>query len=136
MPLAQAQINPQPTLAVAPLDTSSAWFSAGDVMNVILVLGVLAIAFSFWRAQKDRTNDINFFDLLLEPMDDGKKRLSLLKSMAIGGWAIYSWAIVRWIITGSITTADMQSYAAACLAPILAAVISNAATRRKEKTDG
>jgi hypothetical protein len=124
MPLAQAQINPQPTLGVAPIDTADAWFSAGDVMNVILVLVVIGIGISIWRAQRDKENRFNLFDLI---MDEG--RLSLLKCMAGTGFAVYTWAVIRWIITGSVTTQDMREYAIACIAPVLVAIISNAKAR-------
>lgn len=134
MPLAKAQsVNPGPTLSVTPIDTADAWFSAGDIMNVVLVLGIIAILISFYRAHKDKTNQFNLLDLIMEKDEDGSKRLSLLKSMAAGGWAVYTWAVVRWIVTGSVTTGDMQSYAAACIAPVVAAVVANAAARKKDK---
>lgn len=126
MPLAQAQIDPRPTLGIAPpIDTGDAWFSAGDIMNAILVLAVIGIAISFWRAHRDKSNNFNVLDLIMEPGRDGVKRLSLLKCMCMTGFAVYTWAIVRWIITGSVTTSDMREYAIACIAPVVAAIIAN-----------
>lgn len=98
-------------------------------MNLVLVLGVLAIGASVYRAQRDKAfMQFNLFDLI---MDDGK--LSLLKCMAGTGFAVYTWAVVRWIIVGSVTTQDMREYAIACIAPVIVAVIANAKKRVEEQ---
>ena len=89
---------------------------ATDIAGIIFLI---LLVFSFWRMQRDPTNNFNLFDMV---MDGG--RLSRLACVFIGAFAVCSWVIVRLAIDGKMTEGYMTSYGAIFVAPIIAKLFS------------
>jgi hypothetical protein len=88
-------------------------------MQAILVLLVIGLAYSLYRAQKDETLKFNLFDLIVG--HDG--RLVPENCIVMCAFGVHTWAIIAWIVVGVVSTADFTAYGGIWVAPTIAKLI-------------
>lgn len=89
------------------------------IADAVLVLVALLLVWSFWKAQKDKSNVFNLFDLV---MDNGRLSRSGTAFMAV--LCITSWAFVRAVLDGKMTEGYFTSFGAMWVAPLIAKMFS------------
>lgn len=97
-------------------------------MQIFLVLGLIAIFVSFWRAHHSKTFEFNAFDLLME---NGK--VSKIAVAFMGVLAVTTWVIVDLQITGRMTEGYLTTYGAMWVTPLVARVVFNKQESPPEK---
>jgi len=91
-----------------------------SVMNIILALGVLLIAYSFWRAHSKPGFDFNAFDMV---MHEGRVDKIAVVFMAV--FAVTTWVIVDLQIKDKLTEGYFMSYGGLWVTPLVAKVVFN-----------
>lgn len=84
-------------------------------MYGILAMFIAAVAVSFYRLQKDKTNDFNLFDLLMEG-----GRVSRIAVAFMVTLIVTSWIMLKLAIDQKMTEGYLVSYGAMWVAPIIA----------------
>lgn len=80
-----------------------------------LLIVALAVAWSFYRAQKDRTITFNLLDLIIE-----NGRVSKLACVFMGAFAVSSWVVIKVALDGKMTEGLFMAYGTVWVAPIIA----------------
>lgn len=89
--------------------------------DAALLILVLVIAWSLYRAQKNPAVSFNLFDLITE---NGK--VSKLACVFLGSFAVTSWAFIKVAIDGKMTEMLFAAYGAIWIAPIMAKLFAPA----------
>ncbi|MEO6146535.1 MAG: hypothetical protein ABIT70_05675 [Sulfuriferula sp.] len=90
------------------------------LMNALPIIFLLLIAWSMYRAQRDRAfAQFNLFDLLME-----NGRLSRIAIVFFGAFAFHTWVLARLTLDGKITESYMTFYGLTWAAPIIAKMFS------------
>ena len=87
--------------------------------DAALLLLVIALAWSFYRAQKDHTSTFNLFDLLMENGKLSKVSVAFMITLCVT-----SWAMLRMVIDGKLTDGIFMGYGAMWVAPLVAKLYS------------
>lgn len=88
------------------------------VQDGILLIGVLCIAWSVYRAQI-RDPEFDFFDLLKE-----NGRVSKISCIVMGSWAAMTYVFVGMYRGGKMTETLLLAYGGLCFAPLIAKMFS------------
>ncbi len=88
----------------------SDYFLSGFLLTFLAVLGI-----SFYRLQKDATNDFNLFDILME-----RGRVSRIAVAFMTTLVITSWIMIKLTVDGKMTEGFLMSYGGMWVAPIIA----------------
>lgn len=97
-------------------------------MQVGLLLALIAILVSFWRAHHSQTFEFNAFDLLME---NGK--VSKIAVAFMGVLAVTTWIMVDLQVTGKMTEGYLTTYGAMWVTPLIARVVFNKQESPPEK---
>lgn len=87
--------------------------------DALLMLFLLALGWSFYRAQRDPANVINLFDLVLD-----KGRINRIAVAFMVTLCVTSWVIIRLALDGKLTEGFFAGYAAAWITPMVAKLFS------------
>lgn len=99
-----------------------------DWMVVVLILVLLAIIYTFYRAQYDETFiTFNLYDLIME-----NGRLSRNGVVMMGAFALTSWMMINLTLNGKITEGYLLAYGSMWVAPGITARIVNGATTKDQ----
>ena len=88
--------------------------------DIIALVLVLLIGFSFWKLHRDKSSSFNVFDLVME---GGK--LGRLACVFMGAFFVASWVMIRVALDGKMTDAYLLAYCGAFVAPIIAKLFSS-----------
>lgn len=83
--------------------------------DAALLIIAMLIAWSFYRAHKDRQFRFNVFDLIME-----HDKVSRLACAFMGSFLVSSWIMVRVTLDGKMTDTLFAAYGAIWVAPIIA----------------
>lgn len=87
--------------------------------DALLLLFLLVLIWSFYKAQRDPANVINLFDLV---MDKGRiNRISVAFMVTL---CVTSWVIIRQALDGKLTEGMFVGYGAMWVAPLVAKLFS------------
>lgn len=89
-----------------------------DWMVVALIVVLIVIAISLYRAQKDGTNTLDLYDLVME-----NGRLSRIAFVLVGAFAVTSWMMVSMTLNGTMTEGVFGLYLTAWVAPVVTRII-------------
>lgn len=89
-------------------------------MQMFLLLSLIGIGVSFWRAHHSPTFEFNAFDLLME---NGK--VSKIAVAFMGVLAVTTWIMVDLQVTGKMTEGYLTTYGAMWVTPLIARVVFN-----------
>lgn len=87
--------------------------------DAAMLITILALAWSFYKAQKDPTSVFNLFDLI---MSDG--RLSRIAVAFMVTLVATTWIMIRLTLDGKLTEGYFTGYALAWIAPVVAKLFS------------
>jgi hypothetical protein len=121
---------PDAIVTAAPVpDNFDVLLSRPVLMTAVLVLGVLFLFWSFWRAQKAEYS-FNALDLV---MQDGKvSRIGTSYMIVLG---VTTWIMVNLTLNGRLTEAYFMAYVTAWVAPLVARVVFGQTTPPDQKKD-
>lgn len=91
--------------------------------DAALLIVVLLIAWSFYRAHRRTDFVFNVFDLVME---NGK--VSKMACVFLGSFAVSSWMMIRVTLDGKMTEMLFAAYGAIWVAPIITKLVSNQTT--------
>jgi len=91
-----------------------------------LLIIALAVAWSLYRAQRNKDYSFDLFDVIME----GSK-VSRLACVFMGSFAVSSWIMVRLTFDGKMTEGMFTAYGAVWCAPIIAKLFAQST---KEKS--
>lgn len=80
-----------------------------------LLIVALVIAWSFYRAHRDKSFAFNLFDLLME-----NGRLSKVACIVMGAFTVHTWIMVRLTFDAKMSEGYLTIYGATWVAPLLA----------------
>ena len=83
--------------------------------DAAMLIGLLALIWSFYRAQKDPANVLNLFDLV---MDNG--RISKVSVAFMTTLCVTSWIMLRLALDGKLTEGYLTSYGLMWVATLVA----------------
>ena len=86
-----------------------------------LLIVSIVIAWSIYRAHRDRDYTFDFFDLLME-----NGRLSRLACVFMGSFVVSSWIMIRLTLDAKMTEGMFLAYGTVWVAPIIAKLFSPA----------
>ncbi len=90
------------------------------LMHVILSVGFIAVAVTFWNAHRRTDVQFNALDLVME---NGRvSRIAVAFMLVLG---VTTWVIVDLQIKGALTEAYFLAYSGAWIAPLVARVVFN-----------
>jgi hypothetical protein len=89
--------------------------SADAALMVLLLL----VVWSFYRAQRDPATTFNLFDLVTEG-----GRVSKLACAFVGGVMVLSWIMIRLTLDGKMTEGYVGLYGGIVIAPVIAKLFS------------
>lgn len=92
-----------------------------DWMVVALIIVLIVIVVSLYRAQKDGSNTLDLYDLVME-----NGRLSKSAFVMMGSWAVTSWMMVTLTLNGKMTEGIFGLYCTAWIAPVVTKIIKGA----------
>lgn len=92
-----------------------------------LLIVVLVIAWSLYKAHRRVENDFSLFDLLME-----NGRVSKIACVFLGSFAVFSWIMVRLTLDGKMTEGYIGLYGATWAAPLIAKLFSPAPMEREK----
>jgi hypothetical protein len=87
--------------------------------DLVLLAGVVAVAWSCWRAHRARSHEFNLFDLLME-----NGRLSRLACAFMLTLGVSTWIMVRIALDGKMTEGYLIAFGGMWVAPIVAKLFS------------
>lgn len=90
------------------------------ITDAMLVIGILIVSWSFYRAQRRTDFQFNTFDLLME---NGK--VSKSSAVFMGTFAVTSWVMISLTLDGKMTEGYLGAYGAMWVAPIISRMFSN-----------
>lgn len=86
-----------------------------------MLIIVLMLAWSFYRAHKDPAHQFNVFDLLLDSGKVSKMAFAFLVTLAVT-----SWIMIRLTVSGKLTEGYFTAYGLMWVAPLVAKLFSPA----------
>ena len=89
--------------------------------DAALLIVALMVAWSFYRAHRNRTFQFDVFDII---MDGG--RVSRLACIAMGAFVVASWVMLRLTLDSKMTEGYLGLYLGACFSPIVAKLFAPA----------
>lgn len=89
------------------------------VTDAVLMVCILIIGWSFYRAHRDPRIDFNLLDLLLE-----NDRVSKKSVLVMGAFAASTWIVIRLTLDGKLTEGYFTAYMAAWVAPMIAGMFA------------
>lgn len=124
---------PAPTVVVqaAPVVVPPVQVSTGFVQifgvsvypsAVMLTMVALVVLYMLWRSQKS-LKDFDVFDLLMDTLSDGTRRVSGIKSVFVASFVISSWVIVDQEIKGTLNAEMFFAYLSVWAASAIAKVV-------------
>lgn len=87
--------------------------------DAAMLLLLLALCWSFYRAQKDPANVFNLFDLVLDGGRISKVSVAFMTTLCVT-----SWIMLRLTLDGKLTEGYMTSYGLMWVAPLVAKLFS------------
>lgn len=85
------------------------------VADGLLLAFLLVLIWSFYKAQRDPTNVINVFDLVMD-----KGRINRISVAFMATLCVTSWVIIRLALDGKLTEGFFVGYGAMWVAPLVA----------------
>jgi hypothetical protein len=89
-------------------------------MQVILIISAIAIAYSFWKAQKEPGFNFNAFDLLMENGHVSKIAVAFMLVLFVT-----TWVIIDLQISSKLTEGYFTMYGTLWVTPLVAKVVFN-----------
>ncbi len=99
------------------------WGFTINPMVIVLTLAIVAVIVLLWRAQKERGNDFDFWDLLMDVQADGSRKASVAKGAFMLTFALSSWVVVDQEIKGTLTDTIFSAYLLTWAGSLIASVI-------------
>lgn len=93
-----------------------------DWMVVALIAALVIISISLYRAQKDGTNKLDLYDLVME-----NGRLSRTAFVMMASFVVTSWIMVTLTLNGKMTEGIFGLYCTAWVAPVVTRIIKGPA---------
>lgn len=87
--------------------------------DAAILIVALVIAWSLYRAHRDKEFAFNLFDLLMEA-----GRLSKISCLVMGAFTVHTWIMVRLTFDGKMSEGYLTIYGATWVAPMLARMFS------------
>lgn len=89
------------------------------ITEALFSIGVLAVVWSVYRANRNPEIDFNVLDLLLE-----NNRVSRKACLVMGAFSVSSWMVIRLTFDGKLTEGYFGAYMAAWVAPMIAGMFA------------
>jgi len=89
--------------------------------DAALLILAMVVAWSLYRAHRDKGTTFDLLDLLVE-----NGRVSKLACVFLGSFGVSSWIMIRVTLDGKMNELMFGAYAAAWIAPIIAKLFSTA----------
>ncbi len=90
--------------------------------DAALLIVALAVAWSFYRAHRNKDFTFNVFDLIME---GGK--LSKISCLVMGAFTVHTWIMIRLTFDAKMTETYLTIYGATWVAPLLTRMFSSIA---------
>lgn len=98
--------------------------SAQTAMAILLLLSALVIVRSLLHKSKDTTSAIDLDDLILDTDPaTGQRRVSIIRVLALGAFALTVWMMVFLTMSGKMTEGYFTIFNGAWVAPLMAQII-------------
>ena len=89
--------------------------------DAALLILAMVVAWSLYRAHRDKATSFDLLDLLVE-----NGRVSKLACVFLGSFGVTSWVMVRLTLDGKMTEGYLAAYGALWIVPITAKLFSTA----------
>lgn len=132
--LAQSKAGQAGPAPYKPIDISDGlqWSDVTQlILLFILVMGIVGIAVSLYRAHNSKEVRFNLFDLIVGP--DG--RLVPENCIVMMAFLLHCWALVGWIVRDIVTTADFTAFGAIWVTPLVMKLLRGRQQYPKEIED-
>lgn len=93
-------------------------------MAVVLALALASVAYLMWRGQRDQDeNTFDIWDLIMDTLEDGKRRASGIKTTYQVAFILTSWVVVDQELKGTLTEGVFGLYLGTWCGSLIAKVV-------------